>query len=75
MGLGEATHGSREFFTLKHRLIEYLVTEQGFTVFAFEADHGRCKPLDAYVTTSEGDPVQGLRDLGYWTWGQRRCWP
>ncbi|MDQ4021642.1 MAG: erythromycin esterase family protein [Actinomycetota bacterium] len=68
VGLGEATHGSREFFTLKHRLIEYLVTQQGFTVFALEADRDRCGALDAYVTTGEGDAVQGLRDVGYWTW-------
>ncbi|MGH3981282.1 MAG: erythromycin esterase family protein [Pseudonocardiaceae bacterium] len=68
VGLGEATHGSREFFTLKHRLVDYLVTQQGFTVFALEADQDRCVALDAYVTTGKGDPVQGLRDLGYWTW-------
>lgn len=68
VGLGEATHGSREFFTLKHRLVEYLVTEQAFTVFALEADQDRCRALDAYVTTGAGDAVQGLRDLGYWTW-------
>jgi erythromycin esterase-like protein len=68
VGLGEATHGSREFFTLKHRLVEYLVTEQAFTVFALEADQDRCRALDAYVTSETGDAVQGLRELGYWTW-------
>jgi len=68
VGLGEATHGSREFFTLKHRLIEYLVTERTFTVFALEADQDRCESLDRYVTTGEGDAAEGLHDLGYWTW-------
>lgn len=68
VGLGEATHGSREFFTLKHRLVEYLVTEREFTVFALEADQDLCCALDAYVTSGAGDAVQGLRDLGYWTW-------
>ncbi len=68
VGLGEATHGSREFFTLKHRLVEYLVTQQQFTVFALEADQQRCRALDAYVTTGVGDAGQGLRELGYWTW-------
>ena len=29
--LGEATHGSREFFQLKHRMLEFLATEMGFT--------------------------------------------
>jgi erythromycin esterase-like protein len=35
--LGEATHGTREFFKLKHRVLEFLVTQKGFTVFGIEA--------------------------------------
>src|SRR5262249_57840982 len=35
VGLGEATHGTREFFQLKHRMIEYCVSQLGFTVIAF----------------------------------------
>jgi erythromycin esterase len=37
VGLGEATHRTREFFQLKHRLLEFLVTEMGFSVLAMEA--------------------------------------
>src|SRR5690606_19570240 len=37
VGLGEATHGTREFFQLKHRLLESLVEHHGFTVFGLEA--------------------------------------
>ena len=29
VALGEATHGTREFFQLKHRLLEFLATEMG----------------------------------------------
>src|SRR5262245_5848460 len=36
VSLGEATHGTREFFQLKHRLIEYCVSRLGFTIIAFE---------------------------------------
>lgn len=68
VGLGEATHGSREFFTLKHRLIEHLVTEQGFTTFAVEADRELCRPLDDFLRDGSGDPARLLRELGYWTW-------
>src|SRR5688500_17139156 len=32
VSLGEATHGTREFFTMKHRMLEYLVENMGFTV-------------------------------------------
>src|SRR5438105_3644599 len=37
IGLGEGTHGTREFFRMKHRILELLVTEMGFTRFAIEA--------------------------------------
>src|SRR5207247_10545792 len=32
--IGEATHGTREFIELTHRMFEFLVTEMGFTVFS-----------------------------------------
>src|SRR5262245_44779756 len=32
VALGEATHGTREFFQLKHRLIEFCVAELGFSI-------------------------------------------
>lgn len=37
VALGEATHGSREFFQLKHRMLEFLATLMGFTIFTIEA--------------------------------------
>src|SRR5204862_2665120 len=40
VGLGEATHGTREFFQLKHRMMEYCVSQLGFTVIGFEAAYG-----------------------------------
>ena len=36
VGLGENTHGTREFCQLKHRLVEFLVVEMGFTTLAIE---------------------------------------
>ena len=37
VGMGEGSHGSREFFAFKDRLYKYLVENKGFTVFAMEA--------------------------------------
>jgi erythromycin esterase len=34
VAMGEATHGSREFFQMKHRMLEFLAEKMGFTVFA-----------------------------------------
>src|SRR5260370_18652489 len=38
VGLGEATHGSSEFFRMKHRIIDFLPSQIGFTIFSIEAN-------------------------------------
>jgi erythromycin esterase len=68
VGLGEATHGTREFFQLKHRMFEYLVSELGFTVFTLEANFTEAFAVDHYVLTGEGDPARALAGLYFWTW-------
>jgi erythromycin esterase len=68
VGLGEATHGTREFFRLKHRLLEFLVTELGFTVLAMEASASAAPAVDAYVRHGTGDGARALAGLGFWTW-------
>ena len=68
VALGEATHGSRELFQLKHRLIEYLVTQHGFTVLAFEASFAESLDVEDYVVNGRGDPARAVAGLGAWPW-------
>lgn len=68
VSLGEATHGSREFFTMKHRMLEYLVEEMGFTIFAIEANLPEADAVDDYVLHGIGDPRQALQGMYFWTW-------
>ncbi|MBU7024169.1 MAG: erythromycin esterase family protein [Theionarchaea archaeon] len=68
VALGEATHGTHEFFEMKHRLTEFLVEEMGFTIFAMEAGCGECTAIDGYVRTGRGDPKVLLRNTNYWVW-------
>lgn len=68
VALGEATHGTREFFQLKHRMLEYLVTKKGFTVFAMEASFPDAQAVNDYVLHGTGDPAAALAALGFWTW-------
>ncbi|MGW2227745.1 erythromycin esterase family protein [Streptomyces formicae] len=49
VGLGEATHGSHEFFTMKERVFRHLVKEKGFTTFAQEMSWTTGLRFDAYV--------------------------
>src|SRR5262252_1718330 len=68
VSLGEATHGTREFFRLKHRLLEYLVAELEFTIFAIEANYSECLRINDYVLYGTGDPAEALAGTRFWTW-------
>lgn len=68
VGLGEGTHGSREHFQLKHRLLEHLVAELGFSIFAIEANMPEAQELDAYVLGGDGDVNRLIGGMYFWTW-------
>ncbi len=68
VALGEGTHGTREFFRMKHRLTEFLAAEMGFTLFAIEANIPEADRVNAYVLTGAGDPKELLRGLYFWMW-------
>jgi erythromycin esterase len=68
VGLGEATHGSREFFQMKHRMLEFLVKEMGFNVFAIEASYPACLNINDYVLYGKGDRAAALASQKFWTW-------
>lgn len=68
VALGEATHGSREFFQLKHRMLEFLATEKSFTIFSIEANMPEAYSLNEYVLNGKGDPVTLIKGMYFWTW-------
>jgi erythromycin esterase-like protein len=68
VSLGEATHGSSEFFQLKHRMLEFLASEMGFSIFSIEANLPEAYRLNDYVLEGKGDPAQLLRGMYFWTW-------
>ena len=65
--LGEATHGTHEFFTLKHRLIQFLVEEMEFDTIAFEAVTTEAMLARDYVISGQGDPQNALENM-YCPW-------
>jgi erythromycin esterase len=69
VGLGEATHGTKEFFEMKHRIIKYLVERHGFKAVGFEADFGESIYFDRYITTGEGDLDDLMKNkMHFWVW-------
>lgn len=71
VGLGDGTHGTHEFFTVKQRLFDRLVREKGFDVIALEAPFSIFNRLNDWVQGGAGDPVAILREAeksGYYFW-------
>ncbi|WP_354381027.1 erythromycin esterase family protein [Streptomyces sp. PvR034] len=62
VGLGEATHSSHEFFTMKQRVFRYLVEDKGFRTFALEASWSTGLRLNDYVVRGQGDPERIMRE-------------
>ncbi len=68
VSLGEATHGSREFFQLKHRMVEFLTTQMGFTIFSIEANMPEAYKLNDFILNGTGDPAKLIKGTYFWTW-------
>jgi len=68
VSFGEATHGTREFFQLKHRMLEFLATEMGFTIFSIEANMPEAYRLNDFVLNGNGDPAKLIKGMYFWTW-------
>jgi len=68
VSLGEAAHLNRDFSRAKHRMVEFLVNEMGFTVFAIEATFAGALELNDYVLGGDGDPRRALGSLVYPAW-------
>jgi erythromycin esterase-like protein len=66
--IGEATHGTHEFYTWRDALTRRLIAERGFDLVAVEGDWPDCARVDAAVR-ERGDPRAALRAYERWpTW-------
>ena len=75
--LGEASHGTREFYTWRDRLSRRLIRERGFAFIAIEGDWVSLLPLDRYVRYRPGAPASAREALlqvkrwPRWVWANR----
>ena len=68
IGLGESSHGTSEFFKMKHRLLEFLVKEMGVISFYLEASMARCRYINSYVLSGIGNLDTATAIQGFTTW-------
>lgn len=68
VGMGEATHGTREFFEIKSEVFKWLVTECHYRVFGIEATYGGCSYINEFVQSGDGSIDSAMIYLDFWTW-------
>jgi erythromycin esterase-like protein len=74
--LGEATHGTHEFYVERTRITQRLITEKKFTGLALEADWEDAARVDRYVRGQSNDrtaveALGGFEDFPRWMWRNR----
>ncbi|RMH47268.1 MAG: protein-L-isoaspartate O-methyltransferase [Alphaproteobacteria bacterium] len=67
--LGEASHGTSEFYRMRAAITRALVERKGFSIVGFEADWPDMERVNAYVTgASEVPPAIPFRRFPRWMW-------
>jgi len=65
IGIGEATHGNKEFQLLKKVLFEQLIKQESVYTFVLEADFGGAEQINAYIHHGTGTAKEALLALDY----------
>lgn len=71
--LGEATHGTSEFYRARAAITRRLIEKHGFTVVAVEADWPDAAQIDAYVRHHGKRPRRGEPFVRFPTWMWRNA--
>jgi erythromycin esterase-like protein len=70
--LGEASHGTHEFYRARAEITKLLIREKGFTVIAWEADWPEGLQVNRYIRGGKpGEAIEGLasfRRFPTWMW-------
>ncbi|HUQ47703.1 MAG TPA: erythromycin esterase family protein [Gemmatimonadaceae bacterium] len=73
--LGEATHGTSEFYTWRTEISRRLITEKGFSFIAVEGDWPDCYAVDRFVKGLGADSAQKMLHAfsrwPTWMWANR----
>lgn len=68
VGFADTTHGTREFFDVRHRMLRFLVERMGFRNLFLEAGHSAVRAVDDYIAGGRGDKSAALSGLGFAMW-------
>jgi len=71
--LGEATHGTSQFYTARAQITSLLIKEKRFNVIAIEADFPEVQPINQFlksnqIRNSAAESLDGFRRFPVWMW-------
>jgi len=71
--LGEATHGSSEFYSMRERITRELIVRKGFSFVAIEGDWPDAARIDHYVRQARVAPTEwtAFARFPVWMWRNR----
>ena len=73
--LGEASHGTSEFYTWRAEISKRLITEKGFSFIAVEGDWPDCYSVNRYVKGLSGESAESVLHAfsrwPTWMWANR----
>lgn len=66
IGLGEATHGTKEVYNYKTEIIKSLIKNNNVKKIALEAYYTNTEDLNTYILKGKGNLKRILANLGFW---------
>jgi len=66
IGLGDGTHGTKEFFLFKNRLLKYMIDNENCKAIAMELPFDVGVHINNFVKTGEGDIDKLLKSTWWW---------
>ena len=67
VGLGEASHGTHEFYVQKARIIKYLIRKADFKLLSFESPQTMLVPINTYLQNGEGNLKELMRGMALYS--------
>jgi erythromycin esterase-like protein len=67
VGLGEASHGTSEFYVQKGRIIKHLISECDFKLLSFELPQSFAVPINQYLQSGQGNLKELMRPMALYS--------
>ena len=68
IGIGEATHNTKEFFQVKHKFMKFLIEELNYKAFAMEIDFSSASYINDYIINGNESGKNALLKTELWFW-------